>query len=677
MASIGTAHKALPFLRPSWEGVGELVRRFLPSSLLAGAAGSTVASREEVGRLRESLLDLFSEVQTTVSLLEQNLTLIQRAVEEGKASPELLTSLQDLKALRPVLDRVLEGQEVTQEEAKRLIGSLEQFADAVGEFQSVIRVDLGHLLQSLSEEVLQGGENLPESIKVQFVEGMKDVVKLFESKIQSLTTATSEEFLTVVEANKAFFDSMVQRLGEEEGRRVRALVEQLTTRVQHMDTETRARLVQEVKALMAPVLQVPESLQELARVEAHRVVTDRREMERFVHLVQRVQEDTTGIRIYTTLRDLNRKVDKSVLVQKEIENTLEQQTSWGEKLKDFFVRNPRLNLGELAHGGINTLLAMAGLEFLSPLLQLLPEGAVGRVGGWLKRRGTGVLSRVPGFGLLGRLGRGALRLVPWATAALGAVSGVRGWFRAEDIFGVDKATLGQHVASALGQVISDFTLGLVPADTVTRTVYELGSKALAPLHGLLQGVVGLVEEGKGLVVKLVGGAVEKLSQWFDTVVGTLRRAFQGVEGMVGSWFKSIQESLLGWWSKVQGWIQSLSEWLGFGGGKEKTTAAGTATVTTVGPATEGGVMGGVAGATLNRAVTATSAFTPTTTAVGPTAGTVVVGGGTVGGGAGSGGETTVVVSPPPPQSQQPAGGTVYPRRVDDQDLLIMNTLLYD
>jgi len=147
-------------------------------------------------------------------------------------------------------------------------------------------------------------------------------------------------------------------------------------------------------------------------------------------------------------------------------------------------------VGDLLEGTIGDYLFKGlgkGLRFGGKLLKLGGNKLLGKVGGRLAlstlpsllpsipalaNSGIGLLSK--GVGLLG----GASRILPGvgllATAGYSLYKGFKGWQRANEIFGTDKATLGQKTSAGIGGALSGLTFGLLPEDTVAKFVYKIG-----------------------------------------------------------------------------------------------------------------------------------------------------------------------------------------------------------
>ena len=482
--------------------------------------------KQELQFMRELLVDALSEVQTTVNIFNQNIETVTQAIREGRVSPELLQALSEIEGLGEVVEKVIRGDKISKEQAKALVDALERFGRSVEQFQEVIVVDLGSVVRDLSTGLLR--EDLPETVRRGFLESIQGIFKVYSEKLMAIMKSADEEFIVALETNRKFFDSLVNKLDKDTQAKVKQLEQELRTTV---DEQRRAEIVSEIRKQLEPVAVIPQSLKELQLIQAEQIKFDKDTTEYLRSLISRIESDVTDIKIYSTLKDLNRNMDKLVLTNQEIEDTLETQTSFGKSLRELFLENPQFGVRELSKGVIQTVLSAFGLGFLSPLVEGIDPFELATRGfgklrgvGWRINRASrigGILGRTAGTfapeigrsitgttrtagrlgGLLGQIGRvggaisagmgglgggllsglkagarflGPVGLLLTAGTALGG--GLSGWREAENIFGVKEATLGQKLSAGAGGLLSSLTLGLIDRESLARGIYNIGGR---------------------------------------------------------------------------------------------------------------------------------------------------------------------------------------------------------
>lgn len=199
-------------------------------------------------------------------------------------------------------------------------------------------------------------------------------------------------------------------------------------------------------------------------------------------------------------------------------------------------------------------------------------------------RGAGRLAKfIPGVGLV-------------ATAGMGVMDAINGVQNANQIFGTEKATLGQKVSAGAGSVISGLTFGLADKEKVSKGIYgfgnkikDFGSKALSTVKknplllaggiggGLGLGALGLskmfgkkededqkrdAEKGENSKqpINKISAWVEKLGKFFS--IGAGGTFFSGIWGMITGKTGGI-------FDKIGNWFKGL-----FGGGKDDSNSGG-------------------------------------------------------------------------------------------------------
>lgn len=313
-----------------------------------------------------------------------------------------------------------------------------------------------------------------------------------------------------------------------------------------VDITQRRKILTETKDFLEEKGIESSALEDLVALSKQNLNFTEKERDSVNKVLSQIVQDTTNVKIHSTLNDLNRSMDSAVLTQDELKEVMEKQTSEGKAFREVFEDLPSMfskgavggvvsSALDLAVPGLGSLLdGFGGLEAIAGIAVFKKFGKFFGKGGKALKTMSGVAKSVPGaitgISKLGKLTgvlKGltkfkGLKTLALAPAAIGALKVVPNLFksffkRVPDI--VQGALKIPGIKKAGVKVVEEVGAKAIPK-AVAKVATKVGVKMLGkgaiksiakklPILGALAGVYFALEKFKK--GDIVGAGLEIVS----------------------------------------------------------------------------------------------------------------------------------------------------------------------
>ena len=268
------------------------------------------------------LIDLITQLKSTEIIINSNSEELGELAKNNEDVANLLTILSSSSDSREkLLEKILDRQEFSVEEASELLSSLDSAVDVLGKVNSTLSINL------------------------------EDIVGQYNNLIT-------------------------------DGR---------------IDLDQKKKLLEEIKKYTKDSGINSQAIEELNKLNVNNLKFTKEGNVQISRLLSKIAEETKGVKIQGSLKELNDKYDKSILTQKEVNKVLTSPVKAGEEKKTFrerFLEKPGLYTAgkEIKTGGIGlalNLLGLSGLEqfgAVEKISDFLSVDTLKKAGGLFKRK---------------------------------------------------------------------------------------------------------------------------------------------------------------------------------------------------------------------------------------------------------------------------------------------------
>jgi len=476
---------------------------------LIGKIKGTFSSKEETPEeldIRRTMIKIGAQQATTTNILMENIDEIQNLANEGDQRAASLVELlhsDEAKRAKEIQDQINQGKEVNQEQAKFLIDFLEKSTSATKGLELKLDARLSTVATHISDLVMN--ENL----------GREDRRKM----LNELVTISKE-------------------------------------------THDTAEATKEGTGLSQETLEALDKIEEINKKEGNFTRDELNELQGYM---EKVADPVSKAKLRGTLDELENRMESSIITDRNLNESLEEQMESGLSLKDQFSKMGLGEAGRTVKGGLIDMLAgqvgLGGMGIGAALTPLLDKG--------LDKFKSGI-STAMGFALTG-----SKKLLTKLTGGISSLVKNMG------------AEMLSKTSSVLGKVGKMTMTGL---SSIVGGVSKLASKAFLAISSGLSSVIakigamGLAQKAQaawtgvvtaaqwlwnaamtanpiGLIVTAVGALIAAgvlLYKNWDKVSAALEVGWE--------WMKKIGtiiwDNLIGAFTKVWEWIKVISDKLG-------------------------------------------------------------------------------------------------------------------